>query len=160
MKIAIFVDNFPVRSQTFVINQVLGLLQLGVDVIVLELASETQRSKAELDAIHPNLSQRTVFLLQEQYSPVLGKASVRLNNVLQGLLKKKTRKNTISALNSKLGQQAKSLLLASIASKQAKPLVFDVILCHFGQNGVIANKLRQIGVLEGKIATIFHGFDI
>lgn len=160
MKIAIFVDNFPVCSQTFVINQVLGLLELGVDVTVLVLASRTEKSNAELDGIYPGLSQRTFFLLQEQYSSALGKASVRLNNVLQGLLKKKTRTNTIAALNSKLGQQAKSLLLASIASKQVKPLVFDVILCHFGQNGVVANKLRQIGVLEGKVATIFHGFDI
>ncbi len=159
MKIAVFVDKFPVRSQTFVINQVLGLLQLGADVTVLALASETQHSKAELDAIHPNLSQRTVFLLSEISSPY-AKLVSRVLSLVSGLLRVKTRKRVTTALQKKFGHQAKSLLLAAIASKFSTPLSFDVILCHFGQNGVVANKLREIGVLEGKVTTIFHGFDI
>ena len=81
-------------------------------------------------------------------------------SLLTGLLRTKTRKSVVTALQARFGHQAKSLLLAAIASRFSTPLSFDVILCHFGQNGVVANKLRHIGVLEGKIATIFHGFDI
>jgi len=37
---------------------------------------------------------------------------------------------------------------------------FDVILCHFGPIGQMVAKLREIGVLSGPIATIFHGADV
>ncbi len=36
----------------------------------------------------------------------------------------------------------------------------DVFIAHFGPAGVTAAKLRGLGVLRGKIATIFHGIDI
>lgn len=36
----------------------------------------------------------------------------------------------------------------------------DVFIAHFGPAGVTAAKLRELGVLRGKIATIFHGIDI
>jgi colanic acid/amylovoran biosynthesis glycosyltransferase len=37
---------------------------------------------------------------------------------------------------------------------------YDVIHCHFGQNGSTAVLLRAIGALSGKIVTTFHGFDL
>ena len=51
-------------------------------------------------------------------------------------------------------------MLSAIAASQVKVLEFDWIICHFGPNGVLANKLRQMGVLTGKIATVFHGLDM
>ena len=36
----------------------------------------------------------------------------------------------------------------------------DVFIAHFGPAGVTAAKLRELGVIRGKIATIFHGIDI
>jgi colanic acid/amylovoran biosynthesis glycosyltransferase len=35
-----------------------------------------------------------------------------------------------------------------------------VILAHFGTNGARALRLRRAGALSGRIATVFHGFDI
>ncbi|SUI27951.1 colanic acid biosynthesis glycosyltransferase WcaL [Salmonella enterica subsp. enterica serovar Derby] len=35
-----------------------------------------------------------------------------------------------------------------------------MFIAHFGPAGVTAAKLRELGVLRGKIATIFHGIDI
>jgi colanic acid/amylovoran biosynthesis glycosyltransferase len=37
---------------------------------------------------------------------------------------------------------------------------YDIIHCHFGPNGTRAQFLRELGVLQGKLITTFHGFDI
>ncbi|MDF7729081.1 colanic acid biosynthesis glycosyltransferase WcaL, partial [Enterobacter hormaechei subsp. steigerwaltii] len=42
----------------------------------------------------------------------------------------------------------------------ATPFYSDVFIAHFGPAGVTASKLRELGVIRGKIATIFHGIDI
>lgn len=60
----------------------------------------------------------------------------------------------------RFGKKAASLVLLfrSILFLDKGP--YDVIHCHFGQNGSIAVVLRDVGVLTGKIVTIFHGFDL
>lgn len=35
-----------------------------------------------------------------------------------------------------------------------------MFIAHFGPAGVTAAKLRELGVLDGKIATVFHGIDV
>ena len=37
---------------------------------------------------------------------------------------------------------------------------YDIINCHFGYHGLKAVYLKQIGLLQGKIVTTFHGLDI
>jgi colanic acid/amylovoran biosynthesis glycosyltransferase len=37
---------------------------------------------------------------------------------------------------------------------------FDVVLCHFGEQGVRAQALRDRGVLQAPLVTAFHGFDL
>src|SRR5690606_448970 len=56
-----------------------------------------------------------------------------------------------------------SLLLPSICSeliKHTESRTYDVIIAHFGNNAVIADKLRQMNLLNGKLFAVFHGFDI
>ncbi|MEW6989439.1 glycosyltransferase [Colwelliaceae bacterium 6441] len=160
MKLAIFVDQFPSRSQTFVINQIVGLLSQGVDITILSLSSKTTNSERELIAIHPELVNRTIFLLNEHGKSSKAKLYTRVMMVVKALFNQERRQRVMKALSLRLGHHGKSLLLASIASRFKHSLQFDVILCHFGYNGIVANKLSQLGVIKGKIATIFHGFDI
>ena len=37
---------------------------------------------------------------------------------------------------------------------------YDVIQCHFGRNGLHAMMLRQMGIVSGKLAVAFHGYDV
>jgi colanic acid/amylovoran biosynthesis glycosyltransferase len=37
---------------------------------------------------------------------------------------------------------------------------YDVIHCHFGPNGKLGIRLKELGVFRGKIVTVFHGYDI
>lgn len=50
--------------------------------------------------------------------------------------------------------------LSAICGQVATPFYADVFIAHFGPAGVTAAKLRELGVIRGKIATIFHGIDI
>jgi colanic acid/amylovoran biosynthesis glycosyltransferase len=37
---------------------------------------------------------------------------------------------------------------------------YDIVHCHFGPNGQLGLYLRDIGVVNGKVITSFHGYDI
>ncbi len=50
--------------------------------------------------------------------------------------------------------------MSAICGQVATPFHADVFIAHFGPAGVTAAKLRELGVIRGKIATIFHGIDI
>jgi colanic acid/amylovoran biosynthesis glycosyltransferase len=54
----------------------------------------------------------------------------------------------------------RNLILSAICGQTAQPYRADVFIAHFGPAGVTAAKLRELGVIDGKIATIFHGIDI
>jgi colanic acid/amylovoran biosynthesis glycosyltransferase len=163
MKLAIFVDNFPVASQTFVLNQVTGLIDLEVDVTVLSLNSNEDGWNKYTQLSGYELQIRTLYLnkINEQSLSPLQIILSRLGQTIKGFLQSAKSLRTLKSLRWwRYGYQSKSLLLASIAAQHNQTLSFDVILCHFGFNGVLANKLRDIGVLDGKIVTIFHGYEL
>ena len=84
-------------------------------------------------------------------------AGYRASQTLRGI----HRKNTWQALNLKrYGAESRNLILSAICGQVATPLHADVFIAHFGPAGVTAAKLRELGVIRGKIATIFHGIDI
>ena len=161
MKLAIFVDHFPVASQTFVLNQVTGLIDLGIDVTVVSL-NPNATSWADYEHLKAyELPSRTLYLNNGKPWGKLTRLRKRLGLTLKGLLHPATVLRTLKALRWwRYSHQGTSLLLASVAAQVPQPLQFDVILCHFGFNGVLADKLRDIGVLEGQITTIFHGYEI
>jgi colanic acid/amylovoran biosynthesis glycosyltransferase len=174
MKLAIFVNQFPVLSQSFVLNQVQGLDVMGIDITVIALTAHHAVNNGEqsqqVDSGDIFSKGKVEYLLNKKflagqqghfrYKKLLHRmASVSwallnpYNNISQ-------KRRIIKSLNWRYGSSAKSLLLASITSQVKQPLVFDTIVAHFGDCGVLADKLRDIGVLQGKIATIFHGFEL
>jgi colanic acid/amylovoran biosynthesis glycosyltransferase len=69
--------------------------------------------------------------------------------------------STWKALNlSRYGDEARNLILPAICGLAPQTFSADVFIAHFGPAGVTAAKLRELGVLKGKIATVFHGIDI
>lgn len=159
MKLAVVVDQFPVLSQTFVLNQITGLIDLGIHVSIISLNQPEQSQKIHPLVTQYNLLEKTTYLLAEPKTKI-SKAIYRLKNALRACTIPKKRKLLINSLSACYGVHGKSLLLASIAYNLPKPLIFDVVLCHFGYNGILANNLRNLGLLKGKIATIFHGHEV
>ncbi|MFC2157898.1 colanic acid biosynthesis glycosyltransferase WcaL, partial [Acidobacteriota bacterium] len=61
MKIAFFVDLFPAISETFILNQITGLLDLGHDVEIFT-ESLIEESKIHPDVKDYNLMERVINL--------------------------------------------------------------------------------------------------
>ncbi|MFL4275893.1 colanic acid biosynthesis glycosyltransferase WcaL [Escherichia coli] len=155
MKIGFFLLKFPLSSETFVLNQITAFIDMGFEVEIVALQKgDTQNTHAAWTKY--NLAARTRWLQDEPQGKV-AKLRHRASQTLRGI----HRKNTWQALNLKrYGAESRNLILSAICGQVATSFHADVFIAHFGPAGVTAAKLRELGVIRGKIATIFHGIDI
>ncbi len=155
MKVGFFLLKFPLSSETFVLNQITAFIDMGFEVEIVALQKgDTQNTHAAWTKY--NLAARTRWLQDEPQGKV-AKLRHRASQTLRGI----HRKNTRQALNLKrYGAESRNLILSAICGQVATPFYADVFIAHFGPAGVTAAKLRELGVIRGKIATIFHGIDI
>ena len=155
MKVGFFLLKFPLSSETFVLNQITAFIDMGFEVEIVALQKgDTQNTHAAWTKY--NLAARTRWL-QDEPTGKVAKLRHRASQTLRGI----HRKNTWQALNLKrYGAESRNLILSAICGQVVTPLHADVFIAHFGPAGVTAAKLRELGVIRGKIATIFHGIDI
>ena len=155
MKIAFFVDAFPDLAVTFIINQIAGLLERGHEVVVF--------------AQRPGLSQQEHPLVRRwgmaQRTHYIGGPSSRLRrlgSVASAFAACPTRATTLTRALPPFskGREGTSLRTFSAAVAFIDGLDFDVIHCHFGPNGNVATRIRELGLLKGPIVTTFHGYDM
>ncbi len=156
MRIAVVVSAFPTVSETFVLNQVTGLLERGHDVRIFAARSgrpaaihdeiisyrlmERVRYSAWLPEHHPH---RLIVAL-----PLVAKAIFRRHPGGAHLL---------SA--ARLGHRFAPFELLADAAAFRELGSFDVVLCHHGPIGARVARLREAGVVSGRIVTVFHGTD-
>lgn len=155
MKVGFFLLKFPLSSETFVLNQITAFIDMGYEVEIIALQKgDTQNTHAAWKQY--GLEAKTCWL-QDEPQGRMGKLRYRAGKTLQGM----HRASTWRALNiSRYGDESRNLILSAICGQTARPYRADVFIAHFGPAGVTAAKLRELGVIEGKIATIFHGIDI
>lgn len=157
MKIAFFITQFPSLSQTFVLNQITGLLDRGHEVEIFA-RNPGDDPKVHQDVIDYNLLAHTHYFLKIPYSRI--KRTIRG----AGLVGRYVWISPGAIFNSlnliKHGADAASLALLYQTISFLSVNDFDVIHCHFGPNGANAVRLRQAGVIKGKIVTVFHGYDL
>lgn len=155
MKVGFFLLKFPLSSETFVLNQIVAFIEMGheVEIIALQKGDMTNTHAAYTQY---DLAAKTRWLQDEPVSTG-AKFRHRAVSTLRGL----HRPATWQALNMKrYGHEARNLILSAICGNNAQPFSADVFIAHFGPAGVTAAKLRELGVIRGKIATVFHGIDI
>ncbi len=159
MRIAFLLSIFPKLTETFILNQITGLLDRGHEIDIYAV------KKGDFSKIHPAIRSYKLFK-KVSFSSDLEIPRNKLIRVMKslGLILKGFSKNpraTISALNFfKYGKKACSLeLLYEIFPFLGKK-PYDIIHCHFGPIGERGVLLREIGVLKGKIITAFHGSDM
>lgn len=158
MNIAIIVDRFPQLSETFVLNQIVGLKKNGHLVHIYPITkSSSLNSHPEVDIYNlmPNtyyppsvsnfsLSARFKFLSlvlkHHKFHPVFN----RLRNMPY------FQSQPISTRLRML-----SILIPFLHDKK-----YDIIHCHFGQAANRAAFVRALGLLEGKMITTFYGYDL
>jgi len=155
MKTAFIVYEFPKLSESFIISQITGLLDLGHDVRIFA-GHNPQESEINTDVPRYHLIDRTCYIGSIPANktirrlktfllilPNLLKSPVRLSNVLKILL---TRPEGFSY----------NLLYYAFAFLRKE---FDIVHCHFGPAGNIGSFLKQAGWQAGVITT-FHGYDV
>jgi len=156
VKIACFLPAFPVLSETFILNRITGLIERGHQVdLFAERSGDLHITHA--DVRHFRLLERTQFwnVPRTITRRVVKGLRAALANVF-------TRPRLVlNSLNyPRYGLAAASLvpLLAGTRLRQRRE--YDVLYCHFGPTGLIVTALRDLGLLEGKIATAFYGYDL
>lgn len=156
MRIAFIVIEFPLLSQTFVLNQITGLIDRGHEVDIYALKQGEYHKK------HPALEKYNLL----EYTYYKQKPKNRILRVLQGamLLLANEPKKIMVLLRSlnifKYGKQAASLDLFYLAIPFLSKQPYDIICCHFGWVGILGAILRETGAIQGKLITTFHGVDI
>jgi colanic acid/amylovoran biosynthesis glycosyltransferase len=155
MKILFIVGQFPKLSETFILNQITGLIDQGNEVTIL---AEKPKLKEE---VHEDINKYNLLDKIVYYDYPLDKKN-RLLKAINCFLK-----NPILALKSiniaKYGKEVlslKHLFLIRKISSLDKVFDFDVIHCHFGPNGILAGILRDLNLIKGRILTTFHGHDM
>jgi colanic acid/amylovoran biosynthesis glycosyltransferase len=153
MNIAFIVDEFPSISQTFVLNQITGLLERGhqVDVYAHEIKA------AELQ--HPDVQRYRLLERTHRLACPLN----RWTRLMRGaeLCARRMGTNAKAVLGSlnvfRYGRGASSLTLLF----QTAPFFrhYDIVHCQFGHNGQLGAVLKRLG-LQKKLVVTFHGYDI
>jgi len=156
MNFVFVLDAFPSVSETFILNQITGLIDLGHDVVIFSAARPEDRD------FHDDI--RKYDLLKKTYYHN-DRDQNKFNRVFWGLLLilrygYRNPKVVWNSLNFfKYGREAlslnylyKSMLFLAIGK-------IDIILCHYGPNGNFVALMKELGI-HGKLVTMFHGYDI
>lgn len=157
MRVAFVVGQFPALSETFVLNQVTGLLDRGIDVDIYA-ATRLPERRVHAAVERYRLLERThyarggkggTFTTRLRLAWIFARASARA-------LGSRHRLNRLSRSGRLDANQA--LPFSHMARGPARR--YDIIHCHFGQYGNWGLALRNMGILDGALVTTFHGYDM
>ena len=153
MRVAVVSTYFPSVSQTFVLDQITGLIAREHDVDIFALAPEPNSAGVVAQReIHP-LSERT------HYQPRTPRRTLGRALGIPGLLRGPWRRRAGEALRMvRRTPGALDVLYESAPFLGRGP--YDAILCHFGTNAQRALRVRDAGLVEGPIVAAFHGADM
>jgi colanic acid/amylovoran biosynthesis glycosyltransferase len=152
--IVFFLDRYPNLSETFVSDQITGLLTRGENIRIVAICGDPGEISAELEEQF-QMSGRVLYLTKPR--PPRWNAIFRALTIFRHL----GQHNVRQALRSELfGPCSKKGFLAEIVSNWPTPIHADVIISHFGTTSVTALALQKLGLLQGRLLPIFHGYDV
>ncbi|MBI3853885.1 MAG: glycosyltransferase [Verrucomicrobia bacterium] len=180
LRIAFFVGSFPVISETFILRQITGLLDLGHEVEIFADTRAPNDTPAQPEVASHRLLERTTFMdLPPECAPwelpvwpLTGRIwipgastsvhnSVRAARALWPLLGCLARKPGLALQTlrwSEYGFQAASLsILYRLAKLLGKRGPYDVLHAHFGPNGNSFRFARELW--RAPFVVSFHGYD-
>lgn len=157
MRIAVLVRRFPELSETFILNQITGLLDQGVD---LEVFAWTP---GDSEAVHPDVS-AYALLGRTRYIHPRGSRLSRLGRTLSRLASSGAWRSPGFLRRSMdrrhRGGAGDSLFLLHAGAAFLRGEPHDLVHCQFGRLGLTALALREVGALPGRIVVSFRGSDL
>jgi colanic acid/amylovoran biosynthesis glycosyltransferase len=162
MRILIVVIDFPALSETYVLDQITGLIDRGFDVDIL---ASKMRDEA---TIHPDVEDYS--LLNRAYyidnSPPSGSRIARWTLIFARLVRRGRfrlmREAAVAGLRRAFGLPVLigALQLVAYAHTLERLPTPDMVVCHFGPTGDLMVRLRRATKAKWPILTFFHGYDL
>ena len=157
MRIAFMVNSFPAISETFVLDQITGLIDRGHEVDVY--AAE----RGDGPTAHDDVAAYGLLARARYYPRMPGNYLLRALKGLALVPARYWRRPTacLRALNVfRYGAFAASLRPLYGAVPFLPGRSYDVVHCHHGWNGTLGAVLVDMGLLKGKLVVTLHGFDM
>lgn len=159
MKIAFFVRFFPVLSETFILNQITGLIDRGHDVDIYALRPRP----FDFQVVHADVERYHLMKRTQYFNDMPRNYFLRVFKAFALIIKRRAwlhPKPLLLALNiRKYGREAISLRILYLSTLLVDKK-YDVVHCQFGNLGPEVLRLKQIGAISGKLVTSFRGNDI
>ena len=155
MKIAFIVSAFPCLSETFILDQITGLIDLGHEVEIFAHGNNREE-KAHASIEVYRLLERT------HYPPKFhGKRLPRILKSVGLIIRAFPRHPWKTLIMLWVFRRYREMTLLRFVSFVVPFFTkhFDIIHCHFGSNGVKGISLKEIGI-STPLLTTFHGHDI
>ncbi len=154
MKIAFIVSSYPTLTETFIQNQIEGLLDLGHEVEVFCDSINEERIGND-DAIDYYLSHcvHSFNMPRKKHIRIFKAIPLLITNFHKDPIKIIKSLNIFSYGKSALSLKRFYYLIPFLNTNH------DIIHCHFGPNGLIGILLKEMGV-KGRVITTFYGYDM
>lgn len=153
MKILVVAKFFPTPAETFVLEQVNSLIELGHDVQVLVLYS------SEMDCLDERSIRNGVPNRIIDGTAYAAAIKDRVGVTVRGAIRSAFKHPSALRVSRYGSASARGQVLSLIGSIGALGS-YDLIYGVFGQAGMIAEIMRDIGLVDGPIVTNFLGYDI
>ncbi len=161
MRIAFFVDAFPVLSETFILNQITGLIDRGHEVDIYA------RWRPSLDVVHPEVAEYRLLDRVCYLTDIPDSGFVRLPYLARlltsnGALWQPAAWSTAARilLSRKPASLLPKLAQLTIAMKQMRHGNYDIIHSQYGTLGRGLIPFKENGLLPAAHITSFRGHDI
>jgi colanic acid/amylovoran biosynthesis glycosyltransferase len=157
MRICFIVGKFPALSETFILNQMTGLMDAGCDIRIL--ASE----RAKDAVVHEDVVRHGLLYHTRYLSSI---PPTWIGRFLKGLLLFPVKlvqapRQILCSINFfHFGREALSLELFYKTQVFLEAREDDMVVCHGGAQGILGLQMKEMGVLTGKLVTVFHVEDL
>lgn len=155
LRIAFIVNNFPRVSETFILNQIIDLIDRGHHVDIY--AKKQDKWIIHQKVLDYRLIDRTHFY------PIPASTPERIKQAGKIMMySKKNFLRLIQAFNVfKYGGAVLDLAHFFKYARFINVPAYDIVHAHYGHNGKQIAELKEAGFFKGaKLVTTFHGFDI
>jgi colanic acid/amylovoran biosynthesis glycosyltransferase len=154
MRVCLVVRQFPAISETFIVNQAVGLLQRGHEVVIVP-----QRT-AVRDLMTGELQDSGLM------ARVIRQPAITRSSALKDVAKLTpalvtTRGRIVRAARAAEANDSRALIKAMFWARRLQQAGYvDLIHSHFGPSALFAVAARRAGVVQAPIVATFHGSDV
>ena len=158
MRIAFFLSKFPVLSETFILNQITGMIDRGHDVDIYATC------RSGFDKYHPEIESYKLLSKTRYFFDIPESFLGRWLKVIVLIIQRGVWRRPVLVFRTitSFGDDWKGFNLGSmyaiLAIADRDP--YDIIHCQFGTLGPMALTLKRLRVADGEIVTSFRGLDI